>query len=203
MLLRYVYAGDFYFQLWSYTHGRCSTPVELSMGGTKSHVSIGIKSLQQGAAILLISALLALSINALRPGSLSLVADWSQEGQLTLEAGETLTISLQEAEAFYYAEAALFLDARSSEEYDEGHVSGALNLPWSQFDARVGEVMRDIAPDAVIITYCDGESCSLSKELARALTDLGYTNVKVLVNGWTLWQENFLPAASGSQIGGG
>ena len=44
-----------------------------------------------------------------------------------------------------------------------------------------------------IITYCDGENCELSHDLAMYLKDMGFTNVRVLVNGWTVWQNAGLP----------
>jgi len=169
----------------------------VNMDGVNKHTYTRLKSIPQAAAILLISALFALLVNAVRPGRLPWVGQWTPESQLTLDTGENLMIALQEAEAFFYAEAALFLDARAPELYAEGHIAGAHNLPWMQFDARVNEVMRDIGQEATIITYCDGENCNLSKELALALLDRGYMNVRVLVNGWTLWQENNLPTAMG------
>jgi 3-mercaptopyruvate sulfurtransferase SseA len=52
-----------------------------------------------------------------------------------------------------------------------------------------------------IITYCDGERCPLSRELAEALRVEGVENVRELRNGWTLWQEQGLPTAT--EHGGG
>ena len=69
-------------------------------------------------------------------------------------------------------------------------------MPWEDFAARFEEATADMAPDAVIITYCDEESCSLSKDLTFALLGKGFINVRVLVNGWTLWQEANLPVES-------
>ncbi|MCK8601866.1 rhodanese-like domain-containing protein [Desulfoferrobacter suflitae] len=169
------------------------------MNRIDEYIATGLKGMRQAAAIFLFSALLALLVNALRPGGLAWFGDWTPEAQPTLETGENLIISLQEAEAFYYAEAALMLDARSPEEYVAGHIAGARNLPWEQFDARMNEVMQDVGREDLIITYCDGDSCNLSQEVALALMDRGYTNVRVLVNGWTLWQENSLPVATGSK----
>ncbi|MDY0040034.1 MAG: rhodanese-like domain-containing protein [Desulforhabdus sp.] len=169
------------------------------MNDARGHISVGIKSIQQAVAILVVAAFLAILVNGLRPSRLPWIGDWTPESQLTLDTGENLMISMQEAEAFFYAEAALFIDARSPELYAEGHIAGARNLPWEQFDSRADEVMSDIGRDAIIITYCDGENCNLSKELSLALLDRGYTNVRVLVNGWTLWQENALPITTGSQ----
>ena len=151
----------------------------------------------QVVAILLMAAALGLSVNQLRPGKLALVADWSPQAQLTLESGDTMEISLDQAEELFHAQVAVFLDARSPELYAEGHIRGAFNLPWDEFESRFADAMVDIPPEALIITYCDGETCNLSKELALALFDKGYTNARVLVNGWTVWQERNLPVETG------
>jgi rhodanese-related sulfurtransferase len=153
----------------------------------------------QGGAILILAAAVGLSVNQLRPGRLPLVADWSPQAQLTLESGDTLEISLDQAEDLYHTQMAVFLDARSPELYAEGHIRGAFNLPWDEFESRFAEAMVDIPPETLIITYCDGETCNLSKELALALFDKGYTNSRVLVNGWTAWRERNLPIETGEE----
>jgi len=48
-----------------------------------------------------------------------------------------------------------------------------------------------------MIAYCDGETCHLSKELAKALTEMGFQNARVLINGWSLWIQNGLPIQKG------
>ncbi len=158
-----------------------------------------VKSIWQAPAIFFLSAMLALAVNVLRPDQLAWVGNWSPEAQLIIDNGENLAIPLAEAEAFFQAGAALFLDARSPELYGEGHIAGARNLPWERFDARVDAVMQQISQDTLIITYCDGKNCNLSKELAMALMERGYVNVRVLPDGWTLWHDNLLPIATGPE----
>ena len=51
-------------------------------------------------------------------------------------------------------------------------------------------------PETPIITYCDGETCNLSHDLALFLRDMGFMNVRVLVNGWTAWHESRFPVES-------
>ena len=53
--------------------------------------------------------------------------------------------------------------------------------------------MKDISVNTPIITYCDGENCELSHNLAKFLLDMGFTNVRILVNGWSKWQNADLP----------
>ena len=163
----------------------------------KSHGEIGFKVIWQGGAILLLAAFLGLSVNQLRPGKLALVADWSPKAQLTLESGDSMEISPDQAEELFHTQVGVFLDARSPELYAEGHIQGAFNLPWDEFENRFTDAMVDIPPETLIITYCDGETCNLSKELALALFDKGYANARVLVNGWTVWRERSLPVETG------
>jgi rhodanese-related sulfurtransferase len=150
--------------------------------------------LLEGAAILLISAVLGLTVNYFRPHGLPLVAHKSPESRLTsTESGESLSIPIGEAEALFYTRTAVVVDARPEELYRQGHIQGALSLPSNELDDRLPELMAGVPLDAAIITYCDGTGCNSSKEVAFALMDNGYTNVRVLINGWTVWQEANLP----------
>ena len=158
---------------------------------------IGSRMFWQATAIVFLAVALGLLVNQLRPGRLPLVADWSPEAQLTLESVEILVISLDEARDSFFSGKAVFLDARSHELYKLGHITGSRNLPWNAVDENFDTVMADIHSDALLIAYCDGESCSESKDLALDLFYRGYENVRVLVNGWSLWKEYQLPMDKG------
>jgi 3-mercaptopyruvate sulfurtransferase SseA len=153
------------------------------------------QAIWQSMAILTIAVGIGLSVNFLRDQKLPLVADSSDKGiQINpASGGDDLSISFEDAEALFVDKQAVFLDARSREQYRKGHIEGAKSLPWEDFDRRAPQVMSGIGRDAIIITYCDGESCSLSRELALALMAKGYDRVRVLVDGWKLWQQFNLP----------
>lgn len=157
-----------------------------------------VKAIWQAGSILLMAVVLALGVNQLRPGRLPLVADWSTEARLQLSDGETLAVSPEEAEALFFSQTAVILDARSPDLFAEGHIQGALNLPPEELEKGLDTFLAEIPPESMIITYCDGETCNLSKELALALLERGYRNARVLVNGWTVWQERGLPTEIGS-----
>ena len=164
---------------------------------TKSYQRPWHEVIWQGGAILVLASLIALSVNQLRPGRLPLVADWSPKTQLTTDTGINLEIPLEEVEALFFARMALFLDARPPDQYAAGHIQGALSLPWDAFAETFPRVMASVPRETTIVTYCDGETCGLSKDLAFALLQEGYFNVRVLVNGWTLWQQNNMPVETG------
>lgn len=152
----------------------------------------------QVVILLLASAVMGISVNHIRPDPIPLVGDWTPEARITSDSGKSLVISLEEAERLFSSGRAIFLDARSSGLYGEGHIKGAKNLPWQSFEEFVDKVIPDISQDAQIVTYCDGENCSLSEDLARELSLMGYKKVRVLVNGWTIWTEKGLPVEKGS-----
>jgi len=153
---------------------------------------------RQAIFIILLSMALGIAVNLIRPDSIPFVETWSMADKLAAEGGDTLAITLEDATALFADNAAIFLDARSQAEYDRGHIQDAVNLPWHEVDNYFETVIMTLNPEAMYITYCDGEACLLSHDLAMLLKDLGFTRVKVLVNGWTLWKEHDLPVTTPS-----
>jgi len=147
----------------------------------------------QSGVILVLAVALGLLLNPLRSEPLPMVADWSPEESLKTASGESLIVSLEEARSLCREKGAVFLDARSPEEYGRGHIRCAQNVPWKSFDAYIDRVWGRFPDDAWIVTYCDGEQCSLSEDLAQELIAMGYRNVRVLLHGWTRWLKAGLP----------
>lgn len=165
--------------------------------GKERYCSIWPLVLRQSLAILGLAVVAGLLVNMVHPHKLALIGDWSVEARPAPDGvGEVIIITIEEAEALYQNREALFLDARSLEAYRSVHIEGSLSLPWEDFDKRFIEVMESIPPELPIITYCDGESCELSKDLAIALLARGYANVRVLPDGWRVWRESALPVES-------
>ncbi len=154
---------------------------------------IGLRMFWETMAMVVLAIGLGLVVNQFRPGRLSLVGDWSAEARLTRDTGGSMVISLEEAKELCEENKVVFLDARSPGLYDQGHIRCALNVPWQGFDKYVDRVFETIPDNAWIVTYCDGEHCSLSEDLAEELVAMGYKNVNVLLNGWTRWVEAGFP----------
>ncbi|MDF1592055.1 MAG: rhodanese-like domain-containing protein [Desulfobacterales bacterium] len=151
------------------------------------------QALWQIPAILIVTGMLALSVNSLRKAPLPLIGDWSVGTQMTTVSGERLDISIVDAAKLFREKAAVFIDARSAAYYEKGHIQGALNLPWQDVDRLFLSITADLLPGTPIVTYCDGEGCNLSHDLAVFLRDMGFENVKVLAGGWTAWKNANLP----------
>ena len=84
-------------------------------------------------------------------------------------------ISGAEAKALMDSESGyIIIDARTQEEYDQGHIPGAIMIPEYEIADRAETELLD--KDQLILVYC--RSGRRSKIAAEELVKLGYTNVK-------------------------
>ncbi|MCC7384681.1 MAG: molybdopterin-synthase adenylyltransferase MoeB [Deltaproteobacteria bacterium] len=83
----------------------------------------------------------------------------------------------------------LLLDVRESDEVAAGKLAGARHIPRGFLELRIEGV--ESHRDAEIIVYCGGDARSALA--ARALAELGYTNVASLKHGFTGWKNRGLP----------
>ena len=83
-------------------------------------------------------------------------------------------ITQEEAKNMMDTQEAIVLDVREQDEFDAGHIPGAVLLP-------VGTIAKDTAAavipelDSVVLVYC--RSGNRSKKASQALVDLGYTGI--------------------------
>ena len=68
----------------------------------------------------------------------------------------------------------VILDVRTQEEYDQGHIPGAIVISHEEIAEKAEKVLTD--KDQLILVYC--RSGRLSKIATEALVELGYTNIK-------------------------
>ena len=84
-------------------------------------------------------------------------------------------ITAEEAKKIMNAgEEYFILDAREQDEFDAGHIPGAVLIPYTEIENKAVEMLPD--KDKLILVYC--RSGRRSKIAAEALSKLGYTNVK-------------------------
>jgi ArsR family transcriptional regulator len=80
------------------------------------------------------------------------------------------------------------LDVRPSDEFNAGHLPGALNIPLSELTDRLNEL-----PDArEVVAYCRGPWCVLSFEAVAALRERGLQSRR-LEDGFPEWKAAGLP----------
>jgi rhodanese-related sulfurtransferase len=83
-------------------------------------------------------------------------------------------------------EGAVALDVREDDEWDAGHIAGALHVPVGELGARLAEVPKD----RVIVAVC--RSGNRSAHVALALARAGY-RARNLAGGMKAWKRAGLP----------
>ena len=71
-------------------------------------------------------------------------------------------------------EECIILDTREQDEFDGGHIPGAILIPYTEIENKAIELIPD--KDKLILVYC--RSGRRSKIASESLVKLGYTNVK-------------------------
>jgi rhodanese-related sulfurtransferase len=94
-------------------------------------------------------------------------------------------ITLEQAHALFAAQKAVFVDAREAHEYADGHIAGALNIPYEHQEDYVH--LFEKLEDRPIVVYCGGAECKESIHLGDNLSEFGYTPVYVFFGGWQEW----------------
>lgn len=86
---------------------------------------------------------------------------------------------------------AIVLDVRPAEEYQAGHIPGALSVPLEQLEARLADLPRS----KEIVAYCRGPYCVMSFEAVKLLRAHG-RKARRLEEGFPEWRANGLPVTT-------
>ena len=93
----------------------------------------------------------------------------------------------------------VFVDARNDEEFEEGHIPGAVQFFPYEADRFIDDVLERTNGVLRVIVYCNGGECSDSKFAYRELLEAGVPDdaLFLFATGWESWTENKMPVASG------
>ena len=88
--------------------------------------------------------------------------------------GSYQQITQEEAKEMMDSQEVIILDVREQDEYDSGHIPGAVLLPVGSInETTAAEVIPD--KDSTVLVYC--RSGNRSKTASSALAEFGYTNI--------------------------
>ncbi len=83
----------------------------------------------------------------------------------------------------------VIVDVRDTEEFNEGHIAGAIHLPRSFLEMRAENLLKDRKVSSVV--YCAGGVRSLLT--AESRRRLGYSRVSSMAGGFGRWKNQGLP----------
>lgn len=115
-------------------------------------------------------------LSVLVVGTLLIVLFTSNKGEITKIDVETLQNRLENDDI-------TLIDVREVDEYDGGHIEGAVNAPLSTLN----ETELPYAKDEPIYIIC--RSGSRSAQAARLLNDRGYTEIYDVTGGMIAWEQ--------------
>lgn len=135
-------------------------------------------------AILIAAAIPAVATAWLHPRSPYAAHD---EALTSVRAEGSVTLADVEA----WSANVLWIDARSDEAFERGHVPGAISLNDEAWDEKLFGVFDRYEPGDRLVVYCGSEACGLSQEVARRLREeSGINEVYVLQGGWDIWKAS-------------
>lgn len=147
-----------------------------------------------------IALVTAFSVNYLSPNGIALWGEWDvQRGVVTAKSKQDAVNRKLEirdpvtAKQLFDTQDILFVDARNADEYNEGHIKGAVSFPVYHFDDMIDSFLDTYGVSTPIITYCSGRECDDSHRLAQLLADMGYSGVRVFIDGFPVWKERGYP----------
>ena len=85
----------------------------------------------------------------------------------------------------------MLLDVRPREEFDAGHIAGAISIPLDELPAR----LREIPKSRTVVAYCRGPYCVLAPDAVRLMRRRGY-DARRLAEGYPEWNMAGLPTES-------
>ncbi|CAH1191605.1 Thiosulfate sulfurtransferase GlpE [Paenibacillus sp. JJ-223] len=97
------------------------------------------------------------------------------------------TLTMDEVMEKVNRESIVLVDLRPKEEFEMGHIPGAISMPMDQLDS----MMRELPKDAEVIAYCQGPVCAYSALAVQKLQQEGFKAYR-MDEGINEWQGHFL-----------
>lgn len=181
------------------------------------------KALKQTLIIIVISAVLGIIVNFINKDGIALVMEnterYSREVDKTnehdndnnqnpdlsnLPEGQTNQTEIKEPVKIsgdfakqLFDRNAVFVDGRPRHEFEQNHIPNAVNIPYEEIRIKTPEekeqMVKDINKNSLIVTYCSGEKCDISIDVAYEFFDLGYKNVNIYLGGLEEWSAKGYP----------
>ncbi|HEY7087849.1 MAG TPA: rhodanese-like domain-containing protein [Tepidisphaeraceae bacterium] len=83
----------------------------------------------------------------------------------------------------------LVIDARYQQDYEAGHIDGALSIPVTSTREEIRSALGNRPQDAPIVIYCQSEGCPFARKVAVQIALEGYTNLMLFRGGWFEWKS--------------
>ncbi len=126
---------------------------------------------------------------ALRDLGIERIAEIERVMQQFRESRQSLeTLTSEELAEKMQNEETTVIDVRPQQEFDEGHIAGALNIPVEELSEKIEELPKN----QEVVAYCRGPFCVFADDAVELLREKGF-NAKRLDEGYPEWMIEELP----------
>ena len=141
-----------------------------------------LSALRQASLLILLAATAAWATHAWHPRAPALY--------LVQEPLRDDEVSMQVVQQRWQGKV-LWIDARIQEQYDAGHIPGAVLLNEQHFEEQLFGLLDTLQTNAKpIIIYCNAAKCDASRKILERLKQtLPIENAFVLKGGWNAWRQ--------------
>jgi len=105
--------------------------------------------------------------------------------------------SLHEATRIMNQDDGVVVDLRTGQEFSDGHIAGAISLPYAELSSRMSELDKYKESAMVLVCKMGQHSTNASK----ALKDEGFSNVCRMTGGMAEWTNGNMPVVKGGSKG--
>lgn len=158
------------------------------------------KIIKEIILLLGISIISAITVNFFSPSGITYVGQWDEPlgviASKTISdafSGELEIKHVKIAKQIYDSGKAVFVDARSLDDFKNGHIKGSESLPLGKFDDLIEAFKKKYPTNTFIVTYCSKRTCDDSHTLEQLLFDHGYVNVSIFIDGYQGWKAEGYP----------
>ena len=109
----------------------------------------------------------------------------------SMKAGKTVTT--QELVLLLNKDKAVVVDLRDKKEFNEGHITGSINIPFASLKDRAVELQKYKDKEIILVDKM-GQHTGMAGKLLRAA---GYQEVRRLAGGVTDWKGSNMPLIKG------
>lgn len=152
------------------------------------------KTFTQVIFIIILSIIFGFANNYFNPNGIKIAferpatavaADSTLESRY-VELAEPIVLNKQQLKQRMAQDDVVIIDTRSPQEFESGHINGAINIPFDQLGEYIDKI--DALPkDKWIVTYCEGPPCEKGEMLARELFYMDFHRVAYYDAGLNDW----------------
>ena len=144
---------------------------------------------QSGVLVVVCALLLGTLAQVFGPQKIPWVEDHSRRVELKAAAAGIEMVDVARAKEIVEKGEFLVCDARKIEDFDAGHLPGAVSFPFETREEAFNELAALFSPEQPVMVYCSGLDCDDALLLSKFLQAQGSTKVVLFAEGMSGWKE--------------